>query len=226
MTENIYLFVPNIIDYLRILFAFISFYYMPTEPSTATAFYLLSGFLDAFDGHLARMLNQCSKLGAMLDQLTDRITTMCLCATLCHLYPNYMLFFQFAMALDIFSHWMHCQSAVQRGSTSHKKIDLSANPILRYYYHSQAVLFTMCAANELFFCMLYLNYFSTGPIIPIIGVGLWKLIWVMCFPLAVLKMLISCIQLGAACENYAIMDREDRSKQTTGQTIEQQKKLE
>lgn len=53
-----------------------------------------------------------SKLGAMLDQLIDRITTMCLCAALCHLYPKYMLFFQFAMALDIFSHWMHCQRFV------------------------------------------------------------------------------------------------------------------
>ncbi|KAI8782935.1 CDP-diacylglycerol--inositol 3-phosphatidyltransferase [Biomphalaria glabrata] len=218
MGENIYLFVPNIIDYLRVVFAFVSFYYMPFDPLKASVCYLLSGFLDAFDGHLARMLNQCTKLGAMLDQLIDRITTMCLCATLCHLYPNYMLFFQFAMALDIFSHWMHVQSSVQKGNTSHKKIDLSANPILRYYYHNQVVLFTMCAANELFFCMLYLNYFTTGPVIPLIGVGLWKFVCVICAPLAILKMVISAIQLVAACENYAIMDREDRAKVATAHT--------
>lgn len=217
MAENIYFFVPNIIDYLRVVFAFISFYYMPFDPTKASICYLLSGFLDAFDGHLARMLNQCTKLGAMLDQLIDRITTMCLCAALCHLYPKYMLFFQFAMALDIFSHWMHCQSSVQKGSTSHKKIDLAANPILRYYYHSQVVLFTMCAANELFFCMLYLNYFSPGPIIPVIGVGLWKFIWVICAPLSILKMIISGIQLVAACENYAMIDREERAKLSTTQ---------
>ncbi|CAG5127972.1 unnamed protein product [Candidula unifasciata] len=214
---NVYLFVPNIIDYLRIVFAFISFYYMPFDPTKATLFYLLSGFLDAFDGHLARMLNQCSRLGAMLDMLTDRITTMCLCAALCQLYPTYMLFFQFAMALDIFSHWMHCQSSIERGSTSHKKIDLSANPFLRYYYHNKVILFVMCAANELFFCMLYLTYFTGGPTIPLLGFGLWTLLCVVCAPLSILKMVISAIQLGAACENYAIMDREDLARASSSQ---------
>ncbi|GFN73625.1 Cdp-diacylglycerol--inositol 3-phosphatidyltransferase [Plakobranchus ocellatus] len=178
----------------------------------ASICYLLSGFLDAFDGHFARMLNQSSKLGAMLDQLIDRITTMCLCATLCHLYAKYMLFFQFAMALDIFSHWMHLQSSAQKGNTSHKNIDLAANPVLRHYYHNKVILFVMCAANELFFCMLYLNYFTPGPIIPLLGIGLWKALCILCAPLALLKMVISMIQLGAAMENYAIMDREERER--------------
>lgn len=215
MTENIYLFIPNIIDYARVVFAFISFYYMPFDPVKASVCYLLSGFLDAFDGHFARMFNQCSKLGAMLDQLIDRITTMCLCATLCHLYPKYMLFFQFAMALDIFSHWMHVQSAAQKGSSSHKNIDLSANPILRHYYHNKVILFTMCAANELFFCTLYLNHFTAGPLI--LGIGLWKLLCILCAPLAFIKMFISILQLGAAMENYAIMDREDRARAVANQ---------
>ena len=38
----------------------------------------LSGLLDAVDGHAARLLNQSSKFGAMLDMLTDRCATMCL----------------------------------------------------------------------------------------------------------------------------------------------------
>uniref|UniRef100_A0A0B6ZQ39 CDP-diacylglycerol--inositol 3-phosphatidyltransferase n=1 Tax=Arion vulgaris TaxID=1028688 RepID=A0A0B6ZQ39_9EUPU len=220
MTENIYLFVPNIIDYARVLFAFISFYYMPFDPTKASLFYLLSGILDAFDGYCARWLNQSSRLGAMLDQLIDRITTMCLCAALCRLFPSYMLFFQFAMALDIFSHWMHCQSSVQRGNSSHKHIDLSENPILRHYYHNKLILFTMCAANELFFCMLYLNYFTAGPLIPVLGVGLWKVLCIICAPLSILKMVISAIQLAVACENYAIMDREDRQKIAAAQKKE------
>ena len=28
----------------------------------------------------------------------------------------------------------------------------------------QYILFSMCAANELFFCMLYLCYFTSGPV--------------------------------------------------------------
>lgn len=44
--------------YARIVFAIISFYFMPCCPFTASSFYLLSGLLDAFDGYAARILNQ------------------------------------------------------------------------------------------------------------------------------------------------------------------------
>lgn len=44
--------------YARIVFAIVSFYFMPCCPLTASSFYLLSGLLDAFDGHAARALNQ------------------------------------------------------------------------------------------------------------------------------------------------------------------------
>ena len=47
-----------ITDYFRVIFAFASFYYMPTEPVIASVLYIVSGLLDAIDGHLARMLNQ------------------------------------------------------------------------------------------------------------------------------------------------------------------------
>jgi hypothetical protein len=70
-----------------------------------------------------------------------------------------------------------------KGADSHKKIDLNANPLLRLYYTSrvrpsrsveeerrmlmwwatQAVLFSMCAFNEVAFAALYLLYFSEGP---------------------------------------------------------------
>ncbi|XP_041377184.1 CDP-diacylglycerol--inositol 3-phosphatidyltransferase-like [Gigantopelta aegis] len=221
MAENVFLFIPNIIDYFRIIFAFISFYYMPFAPVKASVCYLLSGFLDAFDGHAARMLNQGSKLGAMLDQLTDRITTMCLCAALCHFYPSYMLFFQFSMALDIFSHWIHLHSSMMKGSTSHKIIDLSANPVLYYYYHNKIVLFTFCAANELFYCLLYLNYFTAGPVLPLgpLSIGLWKLLVIICAPLSFLKMAISGIQLTTACQNIAAMDVAEREQAQREQKI-------
>jgi len=41
-----------------VVFAFASFYYMPTSPVIASTLYIISGLLDAVDGHLARMLNQ------------------------------------------------------------------------------------------------------------------------------------------------------------------------
>lgn len=46
------------LGYGRIVLALVSFYYMRTDYLTATWCYLLSGLLDALDGHAARMLNQ------------------------------------------------------------------------------------------------------------------------------------------------------------------------
>jgi len=71
---NVYLFVPNLIGYARVALMFVAFYFMTNAEMyhvTVTC-YLLSQLLDAVDGHAARLLGQTSKLGAMLDMLTDR----------------------------------------------------------------------------------------------------------------------------------------------------------
>uniref|UniRef100_A0A670J9I3 CDP-diacylglycerol--inositol 3-phosphatidyltransferase n=1 Tax=Podarcis muralis TaxID=64176 RepID=A0A670J9I3_PODMU len=136
--ENIFLFVPNLIGYARIIFAFVAFYFMPTSHIIASFFYLLSGFLDAFDGYAARALDQGTRFGAMLDMLTDRCATMCLLVNLAMLYPESALWFQLSMSLDVASHWLHLHSTVVKGGESHKTIDLSGNPILRVYYSSRS----------------------------------------------------------------------------------------
>ncbi|XP_053326571.1 CDP-diacylglycerol--inositol 3-phosphatidyltransferase [Spea bombifrons] len=215
MSENIFLFVPNLIGYARILFAFIAFYFMPSSPLVAATFYLLSGLLDAFDGHAARLLNQGTKFGAMLDMLTDRCATMCLLVNLSLLYPAHALLFQLSMSLDISSHWLHLHSSTLKGSESHKAIDLSGNPVLRLYYTSRPVLFLMCAGNELFYCMLYLLHFSEGPAValgPLGAVGIFRLVLWLSFPVSILKSLISLLHLVTASCNMAAIDVAERSK--------------
>ncbi len=44
--------------YARIVLAILSFYFMPTDYIMAASMYLLSGLLDAFDGHAARYFSQ------------------------------------------------------------------------------------------------------------------------------------------------------------------------
>ncbi|KAH0626398.1 hypothetical protein JD844_001359 [Phrynosoma platyrhinos] len=191
--ENIFLFVPNLIGYARIIFAFFAFYFMPTSHLTASFFYLLSGFLDAFDGHAARVLNQGTRFGAMLDMLTDRCATMCLLVNLAMLYPESALWFQLSMSLDIASHWLHLHSTVVKGGESHKSIDLSGNRILRVYYSSRPVLFIMCA------------------VLPA-HVGLYRLVLWACAPIAIIKSLISLIHLVSASCNMAALDAAERAK--------------
>ena len=65
-TQQVLLYVPNLIGYARIILLFLSLRTMLTDPYTTAALYMLSALLDAFDGMAARKLNQCTKFGAML----------------------------------------------------------------------------------------------------------------------------------------------------------------
>ena len=87
---------------------------MPTSYVAAGWCYILSAGLDAFDGHAARALDQSTKFGAMLDQLTDRCATMALLATLCTFYPRWMFLFQLSMVIDISCHWIHLHASLMQ----------------------------------------------------------------------------------------------------------------
>uniref|UniRef100_A0A672YQ42 CDP-diacylglycerol--inositol 3-phosphatidyltransferase n=1 Tax=Sphaeramia orbicularis TaxID=375764 RepID=A0A672YQ42_9TELE len=202
--ENIFLFVPNLIGYARVLLALLSFYLLPCCPWPAVFCYLLSALLDAFDGHAARALNQSTKFGAMMDMLTDRCATMCLLVNLSLLYPSCTFLFQISMCLDIASHWLHLHSSTIKGSSSHKTIDLSGNPILRIYYTSKPVLFVMCAGNELFFCLLYVLHHVQEP-------AAW-FYWLLglCGTIFFLKSGISLVHLVTASQNMAALDATER----------------
>lgn len=202
--ENIFLFVPNLIGYGRVVLALLSFYLMPCCPWPAVFFYLLSSLLDSFDGYAARALNQSTKFGAMLDMLTDRCATMCLLVNLSLLYPAYTFLFQVSMCLDISSHWLHLHSSTIKGSASHKTIDLSGNPILRVYYTSKPFLFVMCSGNELFFCLLYLLYHIEEP-----AGWLYGLLFV-CALISLAKSAISVVHLVTASQNMAALDTAER----------------
>ena len=73
MTLPIPLYVPNLLGYARILLAFVALYISPDHPITAVGVWFLSGFLDLFDGMLARALNQCSSFGVLVDIAADNI---------------------------------------------------------------------------------------------------------------------------------------------------------
>lgn len=104
-------------------------------------------------------------------------------------------------------------SAMLKGTTSHKIIDLSAHPLLRIYYNSRTVLFWMCAGNEVFYAALYMLYFTEGPGLFFgWGPGLFRVLVVLCTPVAAVKAGISVIQLIAAMRNIAAFDVEERAQ--------------
>lgn len=209
-SENVILFVPNVIGYARILLMLLSFYFMPFNYVISTFCYIVSSLLDAIDGYTARYFNQQTKFGAMLDQLTDRCGTAGLCMALCHFYPRYMFLFQLSLTVDISCHWVFfCLSVLQKKG-SHKSVDLSWNPILKHYYSSKLLLFLMCAGNEAFYVSLYVLYFTKGP--SIANMGFFQIVCYISAPIACVKSFISLLHGYVACQNVIAIDKYKREK--------------
>lgn len=68
------LYIPNILGYIRIILSFYGFRYaLQNQPPKALNIWIAAAMLDLFDGAAARMLNQCSQLGILLDVVADNI---------------------------------------------------------------------------------------------------------------------------------------------------------
>lgn len=137
--------------------------------------------------------------GAVLDMVTDRASTACLCIVLGALYPQYVAGLCSLIMLDLFSHWYHT-SASRTGT--HKK---SSNWLVNIYYNRK-VLFTVCASTELWYMSLYMMHFTPGPTVPfpaswgLAPIGLWRAACYASTPLFGFKQLTNVVQLYMACE--------------------------
>ncbi|KAK1232946.1 hypothetical protein PQX77_003860 [Marasmius sp. AFHP31] len=215
-SENVFLFVPNLIGYTRIILAGLSLHFMSYHPRYCTAAYVISCLLDAVDGPAARALGQSSKFGAVLDMVTDRCTTSCLLCYLSIAYPTYAIFFQFLIALDFSSHYMHMYR-------SHKLVTSDVSRILWLYYNDSRTLFLICAGNELFFVALYLVKWTSTPLpvdltpLPVVGAWLKGLTYaqaiaLLSFPICALKNVINLVQLWKASKILVGVDLAERAK--------------
>lgn len=135
-SRRIILIKTHSLGYVRIILAFASLYYMPMHPRTCSFLYTVSCLLDAVDGHAARIFEQSTRFGAVLDMVTDRCTTSCLLVFLSSAFPRWAIVFQGLIALDFSSHYMHMYASLVVGGTSssHKSIDKSKSWILNLYY--------------------------------------------------------------------------------------------
>ncbi|VDN04125.1 unnamed protein product [Thelazia callipaeda] len=200
---NVWLFYSNMIGYMRIILALLSFEAMTYAPWRAAICYVFSAASDAIDGYVARIHNQSSRFGAMLDMLTDRCALMALVMCCGNFYSNYLFFFQMSAVIDIASHWFYFHAGDVTGKTTHKQ---SSNPILHLYYTSRPFLFVMCLGNEAFYSFMYINHFWSGP--GIYGFHFIPLLSALCFPIALLKSMISLLHLFVAAQILVAKDVE------------------
>merc|ERR1711939_414094 len=166
--------------------------------------YMLSQLLDAADGYAARKLGQSSTFGAVLDMVTDRASTTCLCVVLAHFYPQYILGFTALVTLDMFSHWYHMYASLLLGLGSHKEC---TNPLLRFYYN-KAVLFLACAGTESWYMALYVLAHTEGDLV--LGVPLVRLAFYVCSPVCAFKQVCNLVQMYVACQ--AIVEHDESKR--------------
>lgn len=149
----VFLFIPNLVGYLRLALLFVSTYTAFTRPITMVVCYSLSQALDWIDGILARRFDQCSLFGGLLDMVTDRVSNAVALAILACLYPNWSFFFFFDIILDIGSHWYQMYSTAV-GGESHHKTAVTQWRLLQYYYESYSFMSILIAGNEVEICIV------------------------------------------------------------------------
>ncbi|MEW5319095.1 MAG: hypothetical protein WDW38_010265 [Sanguina aurantia] len=226
---NVLIYVPNLIGYLRILAALYAFSVAFSNPVQCFVFYFASFVCDELDGRFARMLNQTSTLGAVLDMVTDRLSTTGLLVIVAMSYPALHMPVIALFMLDIFSHWFQMYSTLLRGEVTHKDVG-SRSRLVRIYYTSRIFMGFCCVCCEVLYLAIYMSSWPElmkvtipGLLIPVPpavhqlipglslflgleGLPLLTLLGVLMLPGFAVKQLCNWIQLKEAA--YSLVDHD------------------
>ncbi|WZZ46064.1 hypothetical protein YC2023_042323 [Brassica napus] len=96
-----------------------------------------------------------STFGAVLDMVTDRVSTACLLVILSQIYRPSLVFLSL-LALDIASHWLQMYSTFLSGKTSHKDVKDSTSWLFRLYYGNRMFMGYCCVSCEVLYIILFL----------------------------------------------------------------------
>lgn len=163
--------IANIVCYIRL---FLILFSVTREGLHYLVIHIVASILDAFDGYVARKLSQTSILGACLDMIIDRMSTVIICAKIirdrgvqmqkeygvnqaqsCKRLLSYtpsatVKGLIFCLVLDLMAHFMYF-IAMMLSNKSHKN---PKNQLLKIYYNKW-VLTGLVAMNELFYVSMY-----------------------------------------------------------------------
>uniref|UniRef100_A0A0E0G0D8 CDP-diacylglycerol--inositol 3-phosphatidyltransferase n=1 Tax=Oryza nivara TaxID=4536 RepID=A0A0E0G0D8_ORYNI len=137
-TPSVYLYIPNIIGYFRIIINFIAFAVCYSNRVLFAILYFFSFFCDGLDGWFARKFNQASTFGAVLDM-------------------TWLSFLDVAWV----GYYKPLVSNVQvhplpEGKTSHKDVKDTGNWLLKLYYGHRPFMAFCCVASEVLYIVLFL----------------------------------------------------------------------
>lgn len=202
MTKNItsikkspVFFIPNILDYARILFLISVVVIFPIHPWFGIGLYVINSVLDMLDGTLARLLNQQSKLGALLDFSIDRASITILLAGCVWAYPHLFSLFVAVMALDIASHFAICYAGAYNNG-SHLKFISQGSMLLSLFSQKSWIRYLICTSHDTFFAIIITNF--------LIPSHYWLILWILLIPGMLLKTWIHLEQFYLAAKFTAL----------------------
>ncbi|KAL1541170.1 putative CDP-diacylglycerol--inositol 3-phosphatidyltransferase 2 [Salvia divinorum] len=210
-TLSVYLYVPNIIGYVRILMNCYAFAICFKDKYLFSLLYFVSFVCDALDGWFARKLNQVSTFGAVLDMVTDRISTACLLVVLSQVYRPGLTFLSL-LALDIASHWLQMYSTFLEGKSSHKDVKDSSSWLFKLYYRNRKFMGYCCVSCEVLYIILFLlaNNQTENLIEVLLNVSTRNWLYNTLLPLSLggwaIKQLINIIQMKTAADACILYD--------------------
>ncbi|CAN6851680.1 unnamed protein product [Brassica oleracea] len=143
------------VRYMRVLLNCVAFAVCFSNKTLFSLLYFFSFCCDAVDGWCARRFNQVSTFGAVLDMVTDRVSTACLLVVLSQVYRPSLVFLSL-LALDIASHWLQMYSTFLAGKSSHKDVKDSTSWLFRLYYGNRIFMCYCCVSCEVLYIILLL----------------------------------------------------------------------
>lgn len=215
---SVYLYIPNILGYLRVLLNVVAFALCFSSKLLFAILYFISFACDGVDGWLARKFNQVSTFGAVLDMVTDRVSTACLLAILSQLYRPGLIFLAL-LGLDIASHWLQMYSTFLCGKSSHKDVKDKNSWLLRAYYQHRYFMAFCCVGSEVLYIILFLIHQKQDESLISACVNAIKnsLPFSVLFTLALfgwgIKQIVNVIQMKTAADACVIYDTRGKEKQ-------------
>ncbi|XP_010436948.1 PREDICTED: probable CDP-diacylglycerol--inositol 3-phosphatidyltransferase 2 [Camelina sativa] len=214
---SVYLYIPNIVGYMRVLLNCIAFAVCFSNKTLFSLLYFFSFCCDAVDGWCARKFNQVYTFGAVLDMVTDRVSTACLLVILSQIYRPSLVFLSL-LALDIASHWLQMYSTFLSGKTSHKDVKDSTSWLFRLYYGNRMFMGYCCVSCEvLYIILLLIAKNQTENLMTVVVESLTQI-----SPLSILlalsifgwliKQIINVIQMKTAADVCVLYDIEKQHK--------------
>ncbi|WZZ06144.1 hypothetical protein YC2023_092065 [Brassica napus] len=155
---SVYLYIPNIVGYMRVVLNCVAFAVCFSNKTLFSLLYFFSFCCDAVDGWKLELdsllfLTLVSTFGAVLDMVTDRVSTACLLVILSQVYRPSLVFLSL-LALDIASHWLQMYSTFLAGKSSHKDVKDSTSWLFRLYYGNRIFMCYCCVSCEKHFSLL------------------------------------------------------------------------